>query len=181
MKKASRLCLLISCLLSLGPLLSQVRNQTHYLVCALVFLLSHCVCSCVLCVLEFSVFSAPSVTEPAPSLTEPAPSVTEPALCSVTGQQRAIIERDDGELETRLRVSPTESALESDFVPGLDGWIFNGLNVIVLDHTTLENGSEFFLIQYEFRSTSRVGTPSKPSNRTVCGWLRYNYIRQLWS
>ena len=117
-------------------------------------------------------FSAPSVNEPLCSST---------ALCSVTGQQRAIITRDDGEEETRIRVRPTESALESDFVPGLDGWIFNGLNVIVLDHKTLENGSEFVLIQYEFRSTSRGGTPSKPTNRTVSVWLRSKYVRQLWS
>ena len=135
-----------------------------------------CVCSCVLTVcalcVVFTVFSAPSVNEPLCLSQE---------RCSETGQPRAIIARDDGEEETRIRVSPTESALECDFVQGLDGWIFNGLPVIVLDHKTLENGAEFVLIQYEFRSTSRGGTPSKPSNRTVSGWLRSKYVRQLWS
>ena len=62
-------------------------------------------------------------------------------LITQTEQQRAVIERDDGEEETRIRVRPTESTLESDFVAGFDGWIFNGLNVIVLDCATLENGS----------------------------------------
>ena len=100
------------------------------------------------------------------------PSDTEP-------KQRGIVERDDGEAETRLRGSPTESANESDFILGLDGWIYNDVNVIILESVTLENGSEFVLIQYEYKCTTREGTPTKPVNRTVRGWLRSKYVRKL--
>ena len=100
------------------------------------------------------------------------PSDTEP-------KQRGIVERDDGEAETRLRGSPTESANESDFIPGLDGWIWNGVYVDILEYVALENGEVFVLIQYVFKSTTREGTPTKPVDRTVRGWLRSKYVRKL--
>ena len=143
------------------------------------------VCSCVLVLPVFierndGEEEPPEIEAPTETGAQSNAIITQSSPPSAAEQQRGVVERDDGEEETRIRVRPTESTLESDFVAGLDGWIFNGLNVIVLDCATLENGSEFSLIQYKFTATTIIGN-SQPMFRTVSGWLCSKYVRLLWS
>lgn len=96
---------------------------------------------------------------PAPTRTAPAPAVPAPMVV------RGYTVRDDGDTETRLRKSATDSSADADFVQGTIGWVKNETLVDVIDTAILESGSTFYRIQF------------KATGMTVSGFVRAKYIR----
>ena len=91
------------------------------------------------------------------------PAIPKPA--STITVERGYTVRDDGEPETRLRKTATESSDATDF---MDDWIANETLVDVLKTVVLENGSSF----HQISVLQRKGT--SPS---IVGFLRTKYIR----